>query len=56
MQVTGACAGYCDDLTTTEGQIAIGNGDQEPTKILGETERTVPLVARVAIRRMSGAK
>jgi hypothetical protein len=39
MQGTGACAGSCDDLTVTEGQISIGKRGPDPRKILGEAER-----------------
>jgi hypothetical protein len=39
MQGTGGCAGSCDDLTVAEEQITIGKRDDDPTEILGETER-----------------
>jgi hypothetical protein len=43
MPGTGACAGSCDDLAATEGQISIGKARPQPTEMLGETERPLAL-------------
>jgi hypothetical protein len=50
MRGTGACAGSCDDLAVTEGQIAIGNRDHDLTEILGETERPLSIKSRKSPR------
>jgi hypothetical protein len=39
MRGTGACAGSSDGLAVTEEQITIGKRDNDPTEILGETDR-----------------